>query len=224
MTNYMNDIINDSLPIWEECINSRFVQGLVNGSLTDEQITKYIVEDTRYLLNYAKCYALLISKCNTLEEIRMFYDILAFVKEGETSVRREFIKEHGLNDYDVETTIPDIENQIYIDSMMNWCANGSLVEGTMSILPCMLSYGYIFNECIKRYPNMLDNNPFKKILEGYIGDEMEVWCKEWADFANRLMNTYPMSYEKCKSIFRFSSLREKEFWEMSYDNKLEFIK
>ena len=82
MTNYMNDIINDSLPIWEECINSRFVQGLVNGSLTDEQITKYIVEDTRYLLNYAKCYALLISKCNTLEEIRMFYDILAFVKEG----------------------------------------------------------------------------------------------------------------------------------------------
>ena len=44
MTNYMNDIINDSLPIWEECINSRFVQGLVNGSLTDEQITKYIVE------------------------------------------------------------------------------------------------------------------------------------------------------------------------------------
>lgn len=224
MTNYMDEIIKDSLPIWEECINSKFVQGLINGSLTDEQITKYIVEDTRYLLNYAKCYAFLITKCNTLEEIRMFYDILSFVKEGETSVRREFILEHHLNDYDVETTIPDIENQIYINSMLNWCANGSLVEGTMSILPCMLSYGYIFNECYRRKPNLLDNNPFKKILNEYISPDFEIWCKEWANFANKLMNTYPSSFEKCKSIFRFSSLRELEFWNMSYNNKLEFNK
>ena len=222
MTDYMNDIINDSLPIWDECIKTPFVQGLLKGTLTDEQITKYIVEDTRYLLNYAKCYALLISKCNTLEEIRMYYDILSFVKEGETSVRRAFISKHGLNDNDVETSIPDVENQIYINSMMNWCYNGSLVEGTMAILPCMLSYGYIFNKLYKENPDMLLNNPFKEILEGYIGEEMEVWCKEWSNFANELMNKYPNSFEKCKSIFRFSTLRELEFWKMSYNNKLEF--
>ena len=96
MTDYMTKIIEDSLPIWDECIKTPFVQGLIKGTLTDEQVTKYIVEDTRYLLNYAKCYALLISKCNTLEEIRMFYDILSFVKEGETSVRREFITKHEI--------------------------------------------------------------------------------------------------------------------------------
>ncbi|MCR5350261.1 MAG: hypothetical protein K6E20_04640 [Acholeplasmatales bacterium] len=224
MTNYMKDIINDSLPIWEECINSKFVQGLVNGTLTEDQIVKYIVEDTRYLLNYAKCYAYLITKCNTLEEIRMFYDILAFVNEGETSVRREFILERGLKEDVVETTIPDMESQIYIDSMMNWCSCGTLVEGTMSILPCMLSYGYIFNECYKRYPNMLKNNPFKHILEGYIGNEMVEGCKVWEEFGNKLMNKYPNSFEKCKEIFRFSSLREKAFWEMSFNNKLDFRK
>lgn len=127
MINYMDKIIEDSIPIWEECINSRFVQGFIKGTVSDEQMTKYIVEDTRYLLNYAKCYAFLITKCNTLEEIRMFYDILSFVKEGETSVRREYIKKHGLTDDIVETTLPDIENQIYIDSMMNWCSTGSIV-------------------------------------------------------------------------------------------------
>ncbi len=222
MTDYMNKIINDSLPIWDECIKTPFVQGLIKGTLTDEQITKYIVEDTRYLLNYAKCYAFLITKCNTLEEIRMFYDILSFVKEGETSVRRAFIAEHGLKDYDVETSIPDKENQIYIDSMMNWCHNGSIVEGTMAILPCMLSYGYIFNKLYKENPNMLNNNPFKDILAAYIGEEMETWCKDWANFANELMNKYPNSFEKCMIIFRFSSLRELEFWKMSFNNKLEF--
>ena len=224
MTNYITKIIEDSIPIWDECMNTPFVQGLVNGTLTEEQITKYIVEDTRYLLNYAKCYAYLITKCNTLEEIRMYYDILAFVKEGETSVRRAFITKHGLNDELVETTIPDTENQIYIDSMMNWCSNGSLVEGTMAILPCMLSYSYIFNKLFKENPNMLDNNPFKEILEGYIGNEMEEWCKIWSDFSNQLMNKYPSSFEKCKSIFRFSSIRELEFWKMSFNNRLKFIK
>ena len=164
MTNYIQKIIDDSIPIWEECLNTKFVQGLINGTLKDEQITKYIVEDTRYLLNYAKCYAYLITKSNTLEEIRMYYDILSFVKEGETSIRRDFLKKHNLNEYDVETTIPDPECQIYIDSMMNWCANGSLVEGTMSILPCMLSYGYIFNKAYRKNPKMLDNNPFKNIF------------------------------------------------------------
>lgn len=224
MINYMDKIIEDSIPIWEECINSRFVQGFIKGTVSDEQMTKYIVEDTRYLLNYAKCYAFLITKCNTLEEIRMFYDILSFVKEGETSVRREYIKKHGLTDDIVETTLPDIENQIYIDSMMNWCSTGSIVEGTMSILPCMLSYGYIFNKLYKENPNMLENNPYREILEGYIGEGMEDWCKEWTNFGNELMNKYPSNFEKCKSIFRFSSLREKAFWEMSFDNKLEFIK
>lgn len=224
MTNYMDKIIEDSIPIWEECIKTPFVQGLINGTLSDEQITKYIVEDTRYLLNYAKCYALLIAKCNTLDEIRSFYNILAFVNEGETSVRRDFILKHGLDENLIETTIPDMESQIYIDSMMNWCANGNIVEGTMSILPCMLSYGYIFNKCYKENPKMLDNNPFKEILNEYISDDVEAYCKEWADFGNMLMNKYPSSFEKCKEIFRFSSIREREFWHMSYNNKLEFRK
>ncbi len=224
MTNYIDEIIKDSLPIWDKCMNTPFVKGFVNGTLKDSQITKYIVEDTRYLLNYAKCYAYLITKCNTLEEIRMFYDILAFVKENETSVRRKFISNHDLTDEIVESTIPDLENQIYIDSMMNWCANGSLIEGTMSILPCMLSYTYIFNKLYKENPNMLDNNPYKEILEGYIGIEVEEMTKIWSNFANELMNKYPFSFEKCKTIFRFSSLRELEFWHMSYNNKLEFIK
>ena len=224
MTNYMDKIIEDSIPIWDECIQTPFVQNFINGTLTDEQITKYIVEDTRYLLNYAKCYALLITKCNTLEEIRMFYNILAFVNEGETSVRRDFIAKHNLKDEIVETTIPDMESQIYIDSMMNWCANGTLVEGTMSILPCMLSYGYIFNKCYRENPHILDNNPFKDILKEYISSDMEEWCKEWANFANELMNKYPSSFEKCKEIFRFSSIREKDFWILSFNNKLDFRK
>ncbi len=224
MINYMDEIIKDSIPVWDECINSDFVQGLINGSIEDKKVLKYIVEDTRYLLNYAKCYAYLITKCNTLEEIRMFYNILSFVNEGETSVRRDYVLKHNLEEEIVETTIPDTMNQIYIDSMMNWCSSGSLVEGCMSILPCMLSYGYIFNKCYKMNPNMLENNPYKEILEGYISPDMELWCKEWADFANSLMNKYPCSKEKCRAIFRFSSDRELEFWKMSYNNELLFIK
>lgn len=224
MINYIDEIVNDSLPIWDECMNTEFVQGLIKGKLTEEQITKYIVEDTKYLLNYAKCYAYLITKCNTLEEIRMYYDILSFVKEGETSVRREFLHSHGLTDEDVETSLPDSITQMYVDSMVSWCSTGTIVEGTMSVLPCMLSYEYIFLKLYKEYPNMLEGNPYRSILAEYVAEGMDKVCEAWKNFANELMNKYPFNMEKCKAIFRTSSLREKDFWIMSYNNKLEFIK
>ena len=224
MVNYMDEIIKDSIPIWDECIQTEFIQSLINNNLDEDKMSKYIIEDTRYLLNYAKCYAYLITKCNTLEEIRVFYDILSFVNEGETSIRREYLIKNGYNELDIETSIPDTETQIYIDHMMSFCANGSLVEGTMAILPCMLSYDYIFNKLYDENPNMLKNNKYKNILEAYIGDSVKEVCKAWASFANELMNKYPCSLEKCKQIFRFSSIREREFWNMSFNNKIEIIK
>ena len=112
MTNYIDIIIKDSIPIWDECANTLFIKELISGKLSYERFQKYIIEDTRYLLNYAKCYAYLITKCNTLEEIGFFYDILAFVKEGETSVRKNYLKNHNIDDNGVQTTIPDIENLI----------------------------------------------------------------------------------------------------------------
>ena len=223
MTNYIDLIIKDSIPIWDECANTKFVEELVLGTLSYERFQKYIIEDTRYLLNYAKCYAYLITKCNTLEEIRMFYDVLSFVKEGETSIRRKYIKEFGYTDLDVEESFPDVENQIYINSMINWCSTGTLVEGLMSVLPCMLSYEYIFNNYLKD-KIVLENNPYKELLESYIGPYMSDVCKAWSNFANDMLNKYPESIEKCKTIFRFSSIREKEFWLMSYNNKIEFKK
>ena len=36
MTDYMTKIIEDSLPIWDECIKTPFVQGLIKGTLTDD--------------------------------------------------------------------------------------------------------------------------------------------------------------------------------------------
>ena len=45
----MNEIVNDSLPIWQQCLESRFVQGLADGTLDKAAFKGYIVEDTLYL-------------------------------------------------------------------------------------------------------------------------------------------------------------------------------
>lgn len=215
-------IVDDSIPIWDECARTPFVKEITSGTIADEKVLKYIVEDTLYLLEYAKCFAYQITKCKTLEEIRYFYDILGFVNESETSVRRAFIKGHGLSDFQVETKTPDAVCKAYTDFMLDCCKDGNLKEGLMSILPCMLSYQYIFQKMYRENP-CIPKTKYAEILAFYICDEYAALAKEWKCFAEKICGELSAQEEKrLTEIFRTSSEHELKFWKMSYEKKLEW--
>ena len=218
----LDRIISDSIPIWDECINTPFIQEITDGTIEDEKVLKYIVEDSIYLLEYAKCFAYEIAKCKTLENIRYFYGILGFVNESETSVRREFIKNHGLTDFQVETKAPDTACKEYTDFMISHCKDGTLQEGLMSILPCMLSYQYIFKKVYNIKPSLLKTK-YAGLLEFYCCDEYKDLAEEWKEYASKLCGEVSAEEEKhLTEIFRKSSEFELNFWKMSYDNALKW--
>ena len=218
----LDRIVNDSIPIWDECARTPFVQEITDGIISDERVLKYIVEDTLYLLEYAKCFAYQITKCKTLEEIRYFYGILGFVNESETSVRRAFISRHGFSDCRVETKTPDAVCKAYTDFMISQCKDGNLKEGLMSILPCMLSYQYIFYKMYQQKPD-IPKTKYAEILAYYICDEYAAVAKEWKDFADKICGKVSSQEEKrLTEIFRASSEHELNFWHMSYEKKLEW--
>ena len=53
----MREIVENSLPVWKECLETDFVKQLVNGSLDEEKFKGYIIEDTLYLREYARVFA-----------------------------------------------------------------------------------------------------------------------------------------------------------------------
>ncbi len=219
MSKIMERIIDDSIPIWNECIETEFIKEFTAGTLKEEKLLKYLIEDTIYLREYARCFAYAMTKANTLEEIRVFYTVLSFVNENETSIRKKYLKKYNLTDNEVEKMSPSNDNQIYINHMLNYAKNGNIKEILMALLPCMLSYNYVFTEVNKLNPYMLKTK-YNDLLCDYISNDYQKCCSFWIEFTNQLCETVPKEEEVIlTNIFRESSKCELAFWNMSYGKK-----
>ena len=88
-------------------------------------------------------------------------------------------------------------------------------ECMMACLPCMLSYGWIFGELIRRSPGVNDT-PYWPFVRDYAGNQYETVCEQWADFTNTVCRDLePERKERCREIFYQCSVHELHFWEMS---------
>ena len=135
---FVAECIQDSLPIWEQCLNSPFLKKLENGTLEGSSFLGYIIDDSLYLREYAKVFAWGMTKAQTMEDIRICYSLLSFVNEGERSP-------------DVKNTpywplVRDYASEDYRLSCQKWAAYTDQICGDLSSeqkVKCM----QIFQDC-----------------------------------------------------------------------------
>ena len=214
--NFLEQCIQDSLPIWRRCLESEFVQGVAAGTLPEACFKGYIVDDSLYLREYSKVFAWGMIHSHDMEEIRNYYSLLSFVNESEDATRLGYLRRYGLSDQAIQSLPLRPENQAYVDCMLSAAQSGQgAAECMMACLPCMLSYAWIFGEVIRRFPQVKDT-PYWPFVRDYAGDQYEAVCRRWTDFTNRACeNLSPERRAKCMEIFRACSLHELRFWEMS---------
>ena len=54
---FVQQLVQESLPVWEKCLHSEFLTHLADGTLDEACFKGYIVEDSLYLREYAKVFA-----------------------------------------------------------------------------------------------------------------------------------------------------------------------
>ena len=54
---FVQQLVQESLPVWEQCLHSEFLERLADGTLDEACFKGYIVEDSLYLREYAKVFA-----------------------------------------------------------------------------------------------------------------------------------------------------------------------
>ena len=64
--NFLEECIQDSLPIWEACLETEFLKGVADGSLPEDCFMGYIVDDSLYLRAYARVFAWGMTKAQTM--------------------------------------------------------------------------------------------------------------------------------------------------------------
>ncbi|OUQ17347.1 TENA/THI-4 family protein [Lachnoclostridium sp. An138] len=214
--NFVETCVKDSLPVWKECLESEFLRKMADGSLEEECFKGYIVDDSLYLREYARVFAWGILGAENMEEIRAYYSLLSFVNESEDSTRRYYLERYGLEDADIQRLPLRPQNRAYVEEMHRAAGNSRQApECMMASLPCMLSYGWIFKEMLKRDPQVKDT-VYGRFVSDYAGKDYERLCREWTDFAEKVCGGLSEERKRrCLSIFRACSEHEKHFWEMS---------
>ncbi len=154
---FVQQLVQESLPVWEKCLHSEFLTHLADGTLDEACFKGYIVEDSLYLREYAKVFAWGMTKAKDMQTIRTYYSLLSFVNESEDAARLHYLKHFGLTDEGIQSLPLRPENRAYVDSMIEAAKNGEgAAECMMACLPCMLSYGWIFQKLLEEKPSVQD--------------------------------------------------------------------
>ena len=211
---FMNEILVANIPIWDECAATYFVREMQTGSLPLDIFREYIIQDSIYLKNYARVYGKLIYQSTTLSDLQFYYSALSFVTDTESAVRLRYLKQFGLNDGDIESMEPLPENIRYIRFLLNTAEKGSEGDMLMAVLPCMLSYSYIFRK-IAAIPDTVSSK-YYDLIQDYAQDAYYESCRGMCEFADRKCDTLPAKEkDRLGCVFKQASLLELAFWRMA---------
>ena len=209
-------IIGESLEIWKGYPEHPFIKELADGTLPEEKFLHYLIQDTLYLREYARAFAMAMYRSTTIEEIRAFYSILAFVNDGEGSFRLDWLKREGLSTLAVDKMPMAEENRAYCNFMLEVAEQQGVEEILMAVLPCMFSYAWIFEQVAENTPDVRESK-YWPFIESYISKSYADDCRAWAAFTEaRLQNCTEDELHRLSDIFQKSSAYETGFWDMSY--------
>ncbi len=212
---FMQEILKRNVSIWDNCTDTPFVREIQSGKLPFEKFKQYMIQDSIYLKNYARIYGKAIYHSTTLRDIQVYYSVLNFVTDTESAVRLNYLKQFGMTDDDIEFIVPLPENQDYIDFMLEVAEQGNICEILMAVLPCMLSYSYVFRK-VAAAPESKQSR-YWDFIQDYANDRYFEDCKAWCEFADTKCDHLPEeSKKRLSEIFEKASILELHFWNMAY--------
>lgn len=213
---FMKSVLEQNMPIWDRCANTPFVREMQMGTLPLDYFKTYMIQDSIYLKHYARVYGKAIYHATALRDIQLYYSMLNFVTDTESTVRLNYLAQFGMTDDDIELIAPLPENQRYIDFLLGIADRGNECEMIMAVLPCMVSYSYIF----RRLANQPESTKSRywDFIQDYADDFYADSCKKWCAFADGKCGTLnDIEQERLSSIFEKASHLELDFWNMAYE-------
>ena len=152
------------------------------------------------------------------ESIPLSYGAIAALCVGCGVLRGglRYLEQYGLREADIQSLPLRPESRAYLDCMIDAARNGEgEAECLMACLPCMLSYGWLFQKLLKRSPAVKDTYYGALVLD-YASPGYDAACRAWAERAEAACTGLsPERAARCRAIFHDCSVHELHFWEMS---------
>lgn len=208
--------------VWEEGYRHPFVQGLGQGTLERETFRFYLLQDYRYLLSYAKVFALGALKADT-EKLMAQFTAMQQATLAEMDLHRAYMTEYGVTPEQMQAVKPSLFNRAYTANMLAAGQQGGAAELIAAVFPCAWTYADYGKRLKADYADRLDGNHYKSWIETYAGEAFSASFEWMYDALDDLCEgKTEEELRKVEAAFVSSVEFEYLFWDMAYRREMSY--
>lgn len=218
---FSKELISSATPIMTAIHQHPFVQGIGDGFVEDAALISYVEQDYRYLTEFIKIYAGVVTKLNDRLEMKYFTNSMDFILNSESHPHHIFCDIAGVKYESLQHAQPSPKAYLYESHMHRAVQTGSILNILCAFQPCPWTYSEIADKLVKEHKNSNDN-PFKEWIEFYHTNqsqspEEKTFTEKFFNWIDKLAaNASPKELKTAKKFFLISCELEFEFWEQTF--------
>ena len=213
-------LIDSVREIWEGYLRHPFVTGIGDGTLDEDKFRFYMIQDYRYLVDYARVFALGVAKAQTIADMRVFAAYVHEIMDVEMEIHRSYMKRLGIPEADAEQTPVSTVNAGYTAYMLRVAYDEGPAEIAASILACAVSYEKIAYGLLAEHPEAADHPFYGEWIRGYANEDYAAENRKLEAMLDRMTEGYSEErIQRLEEIFRICSDWETLFWDMAWEMK-----
>lgn len=191
-----------------------FVKELAEGSLSKEKFQFYMAQDSLYLEHFGRALAIIGARAYNIN------DVLSYMRFAENAIVVEnALHESYFKDFDVkEKGKMQPVCHHYVHFLKSTAALDAVEIAMAAVLPCFWIYQKV-GDYIYEYKKT-DNNPYKKWIDTYSGEEFALAVRQAIEICDRAAEaTTPEIRAKMTEAFITATQMEYYFWQAAYELK-----
>jgi thiaminase/transcriptional activator TenA len=202
-------------PHWVRQVQHPFVRGLSDGTLGEDRFIRWILQDYRYLKEYARVFAWAVAKADRLESMAWYSGVLDLTLNTEMELHREYAARFGISAADLEAEPMWPTTRAYTDFLVRTAADGDMLDLLGALLPCTWGYVYIAGRLAGEEPP--EDPRYADWIQQYASPEFAdalAWLRTELDRLARGIGKE--KEDRIKEIFLTSTRYEGLFWDMCW--------
>jgi thiaminase/transcriptional activator TenA len=216
VTSFLSEAIERHEAAWKKELEHPFVQGISDGTLSEDRFRVYLRQDYLFLIGYCRVMAAAAWQAEDLETMGRFAELLQATLTTEMELHRSTCVSYGIEAKELARTEPLPACTAYVDHLLVAAGEGSLAILCAALLPCAVGYARIGRALADRSPQPTVP-AYRDWIKTYSSSEFQEYADWLAGLTDELASGADReTRERMVTCFEQSVQHEIAFWDMAW--------
>ena len=212
---FTDELLDAAREIWEAQLDHPFVRGIGDGTLEEERFRRWVVQDYRYLEEFARIFAWAAARADRLEAMSWYASVLDLTLNTEMGLHRDYAARFGIGEEELEAAPMWPTTRAYTDFLVRTAADGDMARLLAALLPCAWGYAWVAERLAAG--ERPEDDRYADWIEQYTSEDFRDAARWLKRETNRVARgRSERERERLIEIFVLSSRYEWQFWEMCW--------